>query len=81
MVVVHLMPSLRPMAGGASIVEVEAATVQQMFMALSHRFPELRPHLETGVAVAIDGAILQDQLFAELPDGAEVHIMPMIAGG
>jgi sulfur carrier protein ThiS len=44
-------------------------------------YPELAPHLEQGLAVAIDGQIYQDALFQEIEAGSEVHILPQIPGG
>lgn len=81
MLTVYLMPALRPFADGQPQLEIEALTVQGLFQALTARFPDLAPHLEAGIAVAVDGIILQDQLFAPLRPGADVHIMPMLAGG
>ena len=37
--------------------------------------------LGPGLAIAIDGVATSDGLLAKIPDGAEVHILPAIAGG
>ncbi len=81
MVRVVLTGNLRRLVGGASEIEIEAGTIGQLFRALRTRYPGIGPHLEEGVAVAIDGEIFQDALLEPIPEGAEVHLMPQIAGG
>ncbi len=78
---VVLMGNLRQYTGGIAELEVEAANVRQLFRRLGERFPELAPHLEEGLAVAIDGQIYQDALLEPVAPGAEVHLLPQIAGG
>jgi len=78
---VTLIGNLRQFTGGISALDVDAATVRQLFNRLGEKFPELAPHLETGSAVAIDGQIYQDALFQEIGPDSEVHILPQIAGG
>ena len=62
-------------------LEIEARNVRELIRALSARYPDLAPHLEEGIAVAIDGEIFQDAWFADIPPDSEVHLMPRIAGG
>ena len=81
MIRVVLTGNLRRLVGGASEIELEAGTIGQLFRALGARYPGIAPHLEEGVAVAIDGEIFQDALFEPIPPDAEVHLMPQIAGG
>jgi molybdopterin converting factor small subunit len=81
MIRVVLTGNLRRLIGGAGEIEIEAATIGQLFRALDARYPGIAPHLESGVAVAIDGEIFQDALLEPIPPDAEVHLMPQIAGG
>ncbi len=81
MVRVVLTRALRRFAGGRDEFELEVGTVQELFRVLGERYPAIRPHLEQGVAVAIDGQIYQDALFETIPAGSEVHVIPQIAGG
>ncbi|MEE9209679.1 MAG: MoaD/ThiS family protein [Kiloniellales bacterium] len=81
MVRVVLSGNLRHLTGGESEFEVEAGNIGQLFRVLARRYPDLEPHLEEGVAVAIDGQIFQEALFEPIPPDAEVHLMPQIAGG
>ena len=78
---VTLVGNLRQFTGGVTELEIEAASVRQLFVRLGERFPELAPHLEQGLAVAIDGQIYQDALFEPIDADAEVQILPQIAGG
>jgi molybdopterin synthase sulfur carrier subunit len=78
---VTLIGNLRQFTGGVTELDVEVATVRQLFAQLSAKFPELGPHLEKGSAVAIDGQIYQDALFQPIGPDSDVHILPQIAGG
>ncbi|MEL6228023.1 MAG: MoaD/ThiS family protein, partial [Pseudomonadota bacterium] len=59
---VTLVGNLKQFTGGVSELTVDAANVRQLFRKLGDQFPELAPHLEDGLAVAIDGQIYQDAL-------------------
>lgn len=78
---VTLIGNLRQFTGGVVSLDIEAGNVRQLFAALAARFPELAPHLEQGLAVAIDGQIYQDALFQPIGADSDVHILPQIAGG
>jgi molybdopterin synthase sulfur carrier subunit len=78
---VTLIGNLRQFTGGVTELDVEVATVRQLFAQLSAKFPKLGPHLEKGSAVAIDGQIYQDALFQPIGPDSDVHILPQIAGG
>lgn len=78
---VTLIGPLRDHAGGVTALDIDAPSVRRLFAALSERFPELAPHIEAGVAVAIDGQIYQDALLQPIGADSEVHILPPIAGG
>ena len=78
---VTLTGNLRQFTGGIAEIDIDAATVNQLFRRLSREYPALAPHLEKGLAVAIDGQIYQDALLQEIGAQSEVHILPQIAGG
>ncbi len=78
---VILIGALRQFTGGVAELEIEATSVRQLFARLAERFPDLSPHLEKGLAVAIEGQIYQDALLEPIGPDAEVHILPQIAGG
>ena len=78
---VSLIGNLRQFTGGVTELDLDAATVRQLFTRLGEKFPALAPHLETGSAVAIDGEIFQDAWFAPIRTDSEVHLVPAIRGG
>ncbi len=78
---VVLVGNLKRYTGGETELELEAGTVRQLFRELGERYPKLKPHLEAGVAVAIDGQIYQDAWLEPIPSESEVHLLPQIAGG
>ena len=75
------MASLMAFTGGEDRVDVDATNVLELMRRLGERFPELAPHLDDSLAVAIDGEIHQDDWFARLEPDSEVHLMPRIGGG
>jgi len=81
MIEVQLGATLKAKAGGRASFPIEAATIKQLLDRLGESYPELAPILEKGVAVAIDGQLYQKQLFQPIPDGAEVFLLPRVAGG
>lgn len=78
---VTLIGNLGQFTGGEREFDIEAASVLQLFRALGERHPGLAPHLERGLAVAIDGQIYQDAVLERIGPDSEVHILPQIAGG
>ena len=59
----------------------DAKTIRELFRKLEENYPGMAPHIARGVAVSIDGKIYRDNWQAELPDGAEIYLLPRIQGG
>ena len=78
---VGLWGSLRPYAGGADSVELEAATIRELLAALVAAHPGVAPFLKAGIAVSIDGVIYQNSPGQAIPAGAEVYLLPRLRGG
>jgi sulfur-carrier protein len=78
---VVLIGNLAQLTGGVAEFNVLATSVKQLFERLAELHPELGPHLQEGVAVAIDGQIFQDSLLEPIGPDSEVFILPQIAGG
>lgn len=78
---VVLNGNLKQFSDGQGDFDLDVKDVRQLFAQLGARFPELAPHLEEGIAVAIDGEIFQDALFAAIGPESEVHVIPKIGGG
>jgi molybdopterin converting factor small subunit len=78
---VVLIGNLTQITGGVAEFQLSATSVKQLFQQLAERHPALGPHLEEGVAVAIDGQIYQDALLQPIGPDSEVFVLPQIAGG
>ena len=76
-----VLPADLPFTGGITRVEVQAATLKGLMLALEQRFPGLGEHLDSKMAFAVNGEIHQDAWFAPLDEGAEVVVLPKIGGG
>ena len=81
MVQVVLSGSLKTAAGGQTEFEVEATNIHQLLSRLGEDHPKLKPILDRGVAVAVDGQIYRDDWFRPIQPGSEVFILPRMAGG
>jgi molybdopterin converting factor small subunit len=81
MVKVVLWGSLKHAAEGQTEVELDAENVREALDALAARFPKLKPLLDRGVSVAIDGVFYRDAWFAPIKPDSEVYILPRLAGG
>ena len=73
--------TLKRLTGGDTELILEAANVRQLMRGVGEHYPALKPHLEKGMAVAIDGQIYQDAWFQPVGPDSEVHLLPQIAGG
>jgi sulfur-carrier protein len=78
---VVLIGNLAQLTGGVAEFDLSATSVKQLFQQLAELHPALGPHLEDGVAVAIDGQIYQDSLLEPIRADSEVFVLPQIAGG
>lgn len=81
MVEVTLWGSVGSAAGGNKKVEVEARNIRELFAKLAAEYPGLEPLIDNGIAVAIDGVIYRDTWSKELPEEAEIVLLPRLAGG
>jgi molybdopterin converting factor small subunit len=78
---VSLVGNLAQLTGGVAEFTLPATSVKHLFQQLVALHPPLGPHLDEGVAVAIDGTIYQDALLEPIGPDSEVFILPQIAGG
>ena len=81
MVEVTLWGSLGAAAGGKRTVEIDAKDIRELFRKLAEQHPALEPHIQRGIAVAINGEIYRDNWAKKLPPGAEIFLLPRLAGG
>ena len=71
---VVLIGNLAQLTGGVAEFQLSATSVKQLFRQLTELHPAIGPHLDEGVAVAIDGQIYQDALLE--PIGARQRGVP-----
>ena len=78
---VTLIGNLRQFTGGETEMEVDAANIRQLYAKLGEMYPDLAPHLNDSLAVAIDGEIFQETLIAKIKPDSSVQLLPAIPGG
>ena len=81
MVRVKLGGPLMSQVGGATEFEVEAATIRELLARLGELYPQLRPVLDRGVTVAVNGTLYRGAFLAPIPEGAEIYLIPALVGG
>ncbi len=68
-------------AVGSEYVEVEAKNFLELLENLKSKYPGLRPQIERGVSLAIDGKIYKQSWFTPIRTDSEVVLMPFMMGG
>ena len=81
MVKVRLWGSLEAHTGGKREVEVQASTLRELLAALAQDYPGLKPQLDRGVSISIDGRIYNDAWFTEVTPESEVVLLKRLEGG
>lgn len=81
MVAVTIWGSLRQFTDREAQVEVDARTFKELLDRLSQDYPGLKPQIERGVSLALDGRIYKEAWFTEIGPDSEVILMPYMAGG
>ena len=71
---------LLKVTGGVRELEVPAANVRDLLLALEEKFPGSEETLARS-AIAIDGEIHQDAYLEPIPEGSEVFFMLRLEGG
>ncbi len=78
---VRLWASLAEFADGRTEVEVEAQNLRGLLNALARDYPGMRPQLDRGVSVAIDGRIYNDTWSTPIRPDSEVVLLQRLIGG
>jgi molybdopterin converting factor small subunit len=81
MVKVQIFGSLKAATDDKSEVEIDAANLRELLDGLAERYPGIRPQLDRGVSVAIDGRIYNDSWFTPIQDDSEVVLLARLKGG
>ncbi len=81
MVQVTLFGSIRAHADGKAKVKVEAQTFKELLDRLVEQYPGMKPQIDRGVSVAIDGLVYKEAWFAPIRPDSEVVLLPYMQGG
>ncbi|MEE8453608.1 MAG: MoaD/ThiS family protein [Limibaculum sp.] len=81
MVRVAIWGSLRAATGGRAEVEVEANNLRELLDRLAEAYPGIRPQIDRGISVSIDGLVYNDSWFTPIRPDSEVVLLPRIVGG
>ena len=81
MVKVRIWGSLQSATDDRAEVEIEAGTLRELLDGLAREYPALRPQLERGVSVAIDGKVYNDSWFTPISPDSEVVLLARLRGG
>lgn len=83
-----IVPSLlRDLSSGQNEIIVDGRTLRQVIENLDAAYPGVKARLlENGmirdaISIAINGDVIVGGLSEQVPDGAEIAIMPAISGG
>jgi sulfur-carrier protein len=87
MAIVHIPNHMRHATGGAATVALPGGRLGKVIDALIAAHPGLRDeimlegHVRPDIAIAIDSTVTANSPLEDVPDDAEVHLVPAIAGG
>ncbi len=78
---------MRKLAGDEPVVEVPGATLREVMDNLGEAYPGMKElivengRVRPGLQLAVDGVLSATGLMAQVPENAEVHILPALGGG
>lgn len=87
MATVFIPSTMRQLTDGVEQVEIPGATLRAIVSGLDAQFPGFEATLvqdgrvRPGLAIAVNGVAQSIGLIAEVPEDAEIHILPAISGG
>lgn len=81
MVQVRIWGSLAAFADDQTEVEIEAKNLRELLDGLGRAYPAMRPQLDRGISVSIDGRIYNDSWFTPIREDSEVVLLARLKGG
>ncbi|WP_135506164.1 MoaD/ThiS family protein [Roseovarius aestuariivivens] len=81
MVQVKIWGSLSQFTEDRREVEIEAKNLRELLDGLAESYPGLKPQLERGVSVSIDGRVYNDSWFQPIEEDSEVVLLARLKGG
>ena len=81
MLKVCLSGPLKAAADGAASVSISAVTIRELLRELVKQYPCMQSQLDEGIAVSVNGEIFRDSWSEQIPEDAEIFLLPRIQGG
>jgi molybdopterin synthase sulfur carrier subunit len=81
MVKVIVWGSLKTATNNRAEVEIEASDIRELLARLAEQYPGLKPQIDRGVSVSIDGLIYSTTRVAKIQPDSEVVLLPRLTGG
>mgnify|MGYP000013899641 FL=1 len=81
MVQVKIWGSLAAFTDDRREVEIDAKNLRELLDGLAQTYPGLKPQLDRGVSVSIDGRIYNDSWFQPIRPDSEVVLLARLKGG
>lgn len=81
MVKVRVWGSLTAATDGQSEVDIDATNLRELLDGLAETYPALKPQLDRGISVAIDGKVYNDSWFTPIDEDSEVVLLARLKGG
>lgn len=81
MVAVRLWGALADLIEDGPEVQIEATNLRELLDQLVQSYPALKPQLERGVSVSIDGKIYNDTWATPIHPDSEVVLLNRLVGG
>ncbi|MDC0343683.1 MoaD/ThiS family protein [bacterium] len=78
---VRIWGSLASAADDQTEVEIDASTLRELLDGLADKYPSMRPQLDRGISVAIDGKVYNDSWFTPIREDSEVVLLARLKGG
>ena len=81
MLKVGLWGSLKPLLDGKDSLEIEAKTIGELLKKLAAAHPALKPVIDRGVSVSVDGVVYNASWHQPLNEKQEIFVLPRMGGG
>lgn len=78
---VYLWTSLKKFTNDEDRLSIEAKNIGELVGILEKDFPGLKPFIDSGISVAVNGELSNPNSNEPLPDGAEIYLMQKLKGG
>ncbi len=78
---VILWGSLKSATDGQTELDIDAPDMARVLQKLVDQHPNLKPQLDRGISIWIDGEVHRDPGYLPVGDDTEVYLLPRLTGG